>query len=141
MLCDMWYLYFSFIFFFFKQKTAYEMRISDWSSDVCSSDLMPDTRMSLATSLSGTAQQLSVSVGVGLGALILHLTLMMRGGAMLAAGDFWPAFVVVGLISMASVLVYLPLPADAGASVSGREDGRTSCGAGGCQNGTIWGVA
>src|SRR3546814_5999666 len=28
-----------FIFFFFKQKTAYDMRISDWSSDVCSSDL------------------------------------------------------------------------------------------------------
>src|SRR3546814_2830428 len=27
------------VFFFFKQKTAYEMRISDWSSDVCSSDL------------------------------------------------------------------------------------------------------
>src|SRR3546814_2449253 len=37
------YAYFSFVlfvfFFFFKQKTAYEMRISDWSSDVCSSDL------------------------------------------------------------------------------------------------------
>src|SRR3546814_9569402 len=32
------YLFF-FCFFFFKQKTAYEMRISDWSSDVCSSDL------------------------------------------------------------------------------------------------------
>src|SRR3546814_14664467 len=31
--------WFSF-FFFFKQKTAYEMRISDWSSDVCSSDLL-----------------------------------------------------------------------------------------------------
>src|SRR3546814_2942089 len=30
---------FLFCFFFFKQKTAYEMRISDWSSDVCSSDL------------------------------------------------------------------------------------------------------
>src|SRR3546814_19996785 len=29
-----------FSFFFFKQKTAYEMRISDWSSDVCSSDLV-----------------------------------------------------------------------------------------------------
>src|SRR3546814_3033582 len=28
-----------YMFFFFKQKTAYEMRISDWSSDVCSSDL------------------------------------------------------------------------------------------------------
>src|SRR3546814_16265699 len=44
-----------FCFFFFKQKTAYELRISDWSSDVCSSDLLgtacrtfgsgaPDTR-------------------------------------------------------------------------------------------------
>src|SRR3546814_7635528 len=31
--CFVWF------FFFFKQKTAYEMRISDWSSDVCSSDL------------------------------------------------------------------------------------------------------
>src|SRR3546814_9348916 len=31
-------------FFFFKQKTAYEMRISDWSSDVCSSDLAVDTQ-------------------------------------------------------------------------------------------------
>src|SRR3546814_5442655 len=30
---------YSVLFFFFKQKTAYEMRISDWSSDVCSSDL------------------------------------------------------------------------------------------------------
>src|SRR3546814_1356692 len=29
-----------YFFFFFKQKTAYEMRISDWSSDVCSSDLI-----------------------------------------------------------------------------------------------------
>src|SRR3546814_19276221 len=29
-------------FFFFKQKTAYEMRISDWSSDVCSSDLLAE---------------------------------------------------------------------------------------------------
>src|SRR3546814_5006507 len=31
--------WFCICFFFFKQKTAYEMRISDWSSDVCSSDL------------------------------------------------------------------------------------------------------
>src|SRR3546814_3683130 len=32
-------------FFFFKQKTAYEMRISDWSSDVCSSDLIAAGRV------------------------------------------------------------------------------------------------
>src|SRR3546814_16320560 len=34
------FYFMSFVFFFFKQKTAYEMRISDWSSDVCSSDLL-----------------------------------------------------------------------------------------------------
>src|SRR3546814_12851484 len=34
------------LFFFFKQKTAYEMRISDWSSDVCSSDLEGDGEVS-----------------------------------------------------------------------------------------------
>src|SRR3546814_18541495 len=33
------------MFFFFKQKTAYEMRISDWSSDVCSSDLKENVRL------------------------------------------------------------------------------------------------
>src|SRR3546814_9348944 len=39
------------IFFFFKQKTAYEMRISDWSSDVCSSDLDPEARDALSVTL------------------------------------------------------------------------------------------
>src|SRR3546814_8374697 len=34
------YIHIICFFFFFKQKTAYEMRISDWSSDVCSSDLL-----------------------------------------------------------------------------------------------------
>src|SRR3546814_5663131 len=36
---DLYLSMFYVIFFFFKQKTAYELRISDWSSDVCSSDL------------------------------------------------------------------------------------------------------
>src|SRR3546814_3053585 len=36
------------MFFFFKQKTAYEMRISDWSSDVCSSDLIRPELMAAA---------------------------------------------------------------------------------------------
>src|SRR3546814_10854179 len=38
------YLYKYFFFFFCKQTTAYELRISDWSSDVCSSDLMVGER-------------------------------------------------------------------------------------------------
>src|SRR3546814_2408658 len=37
------------LFFFFKQKTAYEVRISDWSSDVCSYDISHDLRNILAT--------------------------------------------------------------------------------------------
>src|SRR3546814_9294912 len=36
---DLLFVLFCVVVFFFKQKTAYEMRISDWSSDVCSSDL------------------------------------------------------------------------------------------------------
>src|SRR3546814_3025788 len=50
------------LFFFFKQKTAYEMRISDWSSDVCSSDLyaeivgyLVDTWKVASRSLTGKA--------------------------------------------------------------------------------------
>src|SRR3546814_16722116 len=39
------------VIFFFKQKTAYEMRISDWSSDVCSSDLKPNAEMEPAALL------------------------------------------------------------------------------------------
>src|SRR3546814_7768444 len=41
------------MFFFFKQKTAYEMRISDWSSDVCSSDLKLLNTPELLTALLG----------------------------------------------------------------------------------------
>src|SRR3546814_3156945 len=51
------FAYFSVIwsFFFFKQKTAYEMRISDWSSDVCSSDLPPATTRAALLAQAGQA--------------------------------------------------------------------------------------
>src|SRR3546814_9248663 len=39
--------------FFFKQKTAYELRISDWSSDVCSSDLLASGRFRLCSGATG----------------------------------------------------------------------------------------
>src|SRR3546814_4542206 len=44
-MCNVAFVFYLFLFFF-KQKTAYEMRISDWSSDVCSSDLTPQTLLS-----------------------------------------------------------------------------------------------
>src|SRR3546814_5582977 len=40
--------------FFFKQKTAYEMRISDWSSDVCSSDLPEATKVTISPALTSS---------------------------------------------------------------------------------------
>src|SRR3546814_9744268 len=48
-------------FFFFKQKTAYEMRISDWSSDVCSSDLDVDAAAGVIE-LDGVADHLGQHV-------------------------------------------------------------------------------
>src|SRR3546814_6077770 len=48
-----------FVFFFCKQKTAYEMRISDWSSDVCSSDLGD------VSAKSGRGMRLDVAIGGG----------------------------------------------------------------------------
>src|SRR3546814_17192797 len=45
-------------FFFFKQKTAYEMRISDWSSDVCSSDLHAATECSQGRATGAFSPQL-----------------------------------------------------------------------------------
>src|SRR3546814_2978239 len=46
-----------FIIFFFKQKTAYEMRISDWSSDVCSSDLPADQQARVTAAMEAAGAQ------------------------------------------------------------------------------------
>src|SRR3546814_6262179 len=55
-------------FFFFKQKTAYEMRISDWSSDVCSSDLpdplRPSVRLQRAGRPTGGARRRHCAHGI-----------------------------------------------------------------------------
>src|SRR3546814_2906493 len=52
-------------FFFFKQKTAYEMRISDWSSDVCSSDLTVGQRLVLPSGANTPANVPILSSGGG----------------------------------------------------------------------------
>src|SRR3546814_11085063 len=58
--------FFVVFFFFFKQKTAYEMRISDWSSDVCSSDLDCAARRGLIVSFGSASGPVE---GVALGTL------------------------------------------------------------------------
>src|SRR3546814_3363312 len=60
-------------FFFFKQKTAYEMRISDWSSDVCSSDLAAGVQalVDADRARGGRAQHLRAGQQPGAGAAVL----------------------------------------------------------------------
>jgi len=77
-------------------------------------------RLSRATSVTSTAQQLSRRWASAVGAALLHLTLLWRGTEDLTAADFWPSFVIIGLISGASTLIFARLAADAGAEISGR---------------------
>src|SRR3546814_10488777 len=70
-------------FFFFKQKTAYEMRISDWSSDVCSSDLIGER---LPRALLSLVERQRARAGLLAAALTPHvLTERLRTGARLAS--------------------------------------------------------
>lgn len=80
---------------------------------------IPESAMSRATTLSSVGQQLSLTFGVGLGALLLHATLAWRGGDTLGAADFAPAFFGIAAISLLSVGFFVPLPPDAGAEMSG----------------------
>jgi EmrB/QacA subfamily drug resistance transporter len=81
---------------------------------------VPPARMSRATSLVAMGQQLSQSVGVAVGALALEAILGLKGETHLAAGDFPLAFLLAGLISASSVLLFLRMPADAGAEMASR---------------------
>src|SRR3546814_7046489 len=64
---------------FFKQKTAYEMRISDWSSDVCSSDLpVPTKRMSLSVSVPSGVTNGRVCASMS-SATLSHIAFHCRG--------------------------------------------------------------
>ncbi|MDE2577798.1 MAG: multidrug efflux MFS transporter [Hyphomicrobiales bacterium] len=77
--------------------------------------------MSRATSLAAVAQQLSLSVGVTLAAAALELTRRSRGEALaMTTADFAPAFLVVGAVSLISILFFWRLKPDAGAEISGR---------------------
>ena len=81
-------------------------------------------RMSAATSFASMVQQLSASVGVGMGALILHFTVVMRGGDVVMAGDFVNAFVIVAALSSTSIFMFGKLPPDAGAELIASRYGR-----------------
>jgi EmrB/QacA subfamily drug resistance transporter len=76
--------------------------------------------MSQATSFSSVIQQLSLSIGVTVGASILETTLTIHGHTNLRAADFPPAFLIVGFLTSLSFFGFATLPPDAGAEVAGR---------------------
>ena len=80
---------------------------------------VPPAMMSGAATVASVVQQVSMSIGVGLSALVLNLTLQWRGTTELGPDDFWPAFAIIGLGSCLSLLFFIRLPAHAGNELSG----------------------
>src|SRR3546814_9334060 len=111
------------MFFFFKQKTAYDVRISDWSSDVCSSDLM-----------TGRQARLDCTNCLNYGTRIVAGVTPGRGGEeVLGVPVFNTMKAAVAEHPATASVIYVPAPAvtdavlealDAGIKEIGRASGR-----------------
>jgi EmrB/QacA subfamily drug resistance transporter len=77
--------------------------------------------MSRATALVAAAQQLSLSTGVAVGALVVEMTLRLKHGTTMSATDFPPAFLVIGVLSASAALIFVRLSPDTGAELVGRK--------------------
>ncbi len=77
--------------------------------------------LSRATSMTAAAQQLSISAGVAVGALVVEFTLRFKHGTAITAADFPPAFLIVGALTATAALIFVRLSPDAGAQLSGRK--------------------
>ena len=80
---------------------------------------IPERLISRANTLYNMMQQLTLSLGVALGALMLNLTLRWHTSTALETQDFWPAFLAIGGLSLFSVAAFFPLARNAGAEISG----------------------
>ncbi len=76
-------------------------------------------RISNSSALTSVATQLSMSIGVSIAALVLGLSVTLRGGDMLVANDVSVAFFAIGLISLLALPLFLRLPPSAGTEMSG----------------------
>lgn len=77
-------------------------------------------QMARGTSLAAAAQQVSLGLGVTLGAAVLAATMRWSGTESLSGADWRPAFLMVALVTLASVPVFLRLPRQAGATLAPR---------------------
>ncbi len=75
--------------------------------------------MSRATSFTAVAQQLSLSLGIAVGAFVIDFARDLRGGGALETVDFRWGFIVVAVISASSVFSFFRLPTDAGTALVG----------------------
>ncbi len=80
---------------------------------------MDSAAMSRATSFAAVAQQLSLSLGIAVGAFGIEVSRALRGSTHLAVADFHWAFVLVAIVSATSILWFLHLPKDAGTDLAG----------------------
>ena len=72
-----------------------------------------------STSVASVIQQMSLGLGVTIAGILLHMSQSLHGQPELAWNDFWPAFLIVGLFSVASIAITRRMPADGGSSVAG----------------------
>lgn len=79
-----------------------------------------DKDMSKATSFASVAQQLSISAGVAVGAMVLEVERMGRDTQEVLASDFPAAFLIIGALTASSALIFLRLPKTAGSSLATR---------------------
>ncbi|MGB6537432.1 MAG: MFS transporter [Xanthobacteraceae bacterium] len=82
--------------------------------------------LSRATSMVAAFQQLSLSTGVAIGALVVEITLRIKHSTTMGVTDFPPAFLAISLLSAAAALIFMRLPTDAGAELSGRRTARAA---------------
>ena len=78
-------------------------------------------KMSRATAMVAAAQQLSLSTGVAVGALVVEITLRLKQSATMGVNDFPPAFLVVAALAASAALIFMRLAPDAGAELLGRK--------------------
>src|SRR3546814_19952859 len=126
---------------FFKQKTAYEMRISDWSSDVCSSDLAKSSRVTSNSSFKQNLLRYAKSHGrKSLSWLRLHYASRLDSGAIRIADTCCTAHSCSSAIRTGTVRSHSPRRISRGPGWCSSEIGRASWREGGCQYVLISGV-
>ena len=82
--------------------------------------------MSIASSLSSVAQQLSQAIGVGLAAIALHVTAELHPGVPIAKISVGPAYVAIAVLSLIALSAFLALPHDVAREMSGHRRRRPS---------------